>query len=195
MSGGRKLFSPGGKKAGPGEKQTIRPTSDRAREAIFNIIGSGIKGAHVLDLFAGSGALGLEALSRGAKDAVFVDCQRSAVNLVRKNIALCGFTDISQVVKYDLGRDLPRGGLLPARQFDLVFVDPPYGKQLSGSTLERLAASEEFLAATCLVVVEVAHNEDLPAEVGSLFLSDRRRYGEAAFWLYRKNKEQRHDLL
>lgn len=191
-TGGRRLLSPGGSGRGG---HAIRPTSDRAREAVFSIIGNKVRDARVLDLFAGTGALGLEALSRGARSAVFVDHQRSAIDLIRKNIARCGFADRTLVVKRDLGRDFSLHEFLPAGGFGLVFADPPYDRNLSGQVLARLGGAGNLLANPCLVVVEAAHDQDLPAQAGGLFLFDRRRYGEAAFWLYRNNEEPRHDLL
>ena len=107
----------------------VRPTSDRAREALFNILGQDkVRGALVLDLFAGTGALGLEALSRGAEKVVFVENSSFAIGLIKKNIALCGFSERTHVLK----RDLLKGRFfLPETTefggpYDLVLLDPPY---------------------------------------------------------------------
>lgn len=176
---GRKLLAPGQRFG-----DSVRPTSDRAREAIFNILAGKVVGARVVDLFAGTGALGLEALSRGAELAVFVDGQRSVVELVGKNIALCGFGDRTTVLQKDLARGL---AFLSAQQppggFDLAFLDPPYGGTLALGVLESLAGGN-FLAAKSIVVLEDAAEAQYPENMGPLACFDRRRYGEACFWLY-----------
>lgn len=176
---GRKLLAPGQRFG-----DLIRPTSDRAREAIFNILADKILGARVLDLCAGTGALGLEALSRGALLAVFVDGQRFVTELIERNIDLCGFVERATVFHKDLARGLafltPRQ---PAEGFDLVFLDPPYGGTLALQSLESLAAGN-FLAAKGIVVLEDAATAQYPEIMGSLACIDRRRYGEAGFWLY-----------
>lgn len=176
---GRKLLAPGQRFG-----DSVRPTSDRAREAIFNILAAKVMGARVLDLFAGTGALGLEALSRGALSAFFVDGQRSVLELIKKNVALCGFAERATVVQKDLAKGLaflttqpPGGG------FDLVFLDPPYGGNLALRLLGSLAGGN-FLAAKGIVVLEDAAGAEYPPTVGPLGCFDQRRYGEAGFWLY-----------
>ncbi len=113
--GGRRLQAPAG--------EATRPTSDRVREALFSILGARVEGAHVLDLFAGSGALGIEALSRGAAAATFVDAAPDAVRVLRGNLAALG--EEAEVVHGDALRWL-RAAPRRARQYDLVFLDPPY---------------------------------------------------------------------
>ena len=182
---GRKLLAPG-RRFG----DSIRPTSDRAREAIFSILAAKVVGARVLDLFAGTGALGLEALSRGALLAVFVDGQRSVTELIGKNIELCGFVERAAVFHKDLARGLafltPKQ---PTERFDLVFLDPPYGNGLALQGLESLAAGD-FLAAEGIVVLEDAATAQYPEIMGSLVCFDRRRYGEAGFWLYQHTEDR-----
>ncbi len=176
---GRKLLAPGQRFG-----DLIRPTSDRAREAIFSILAAKVVGVGVLDLFAGTGAMGLEALSRGALSAVFVDGQRSVVELIARNIALCGFAERATVLQKDLARGL---AFLSAKQpvggFDLVFLDPPYGGMLALRGLESLAGGN-FLAAKGIVVLEDAAEAQYPENMGVLACFDQRRYGEAGFWLY-----------
>ncbi len=163
----------------------IRPTADRAREALFSIIGSQVAEAVVLDLYAGTGALGLEALSRSARQAVFVDSSRAALQIIGKNIALCEFADRATVLQRDLSRGLDfLAKKLPGTVFSLVFVDPPYRKGLSERMLEELAAAG-FLTAGALVVVEDDAGVTLPSRVGELVLEDQRHYGDTGFWLYR----------
>ncbi|MHB8150591.1 MAG: 16S rRNA (guanine(966)-N(2))-methyltransferase RsmD [Desulfobulbia bacterium] len=176
---GRKLLAPGQRFG-----ELIRPTSDRAREAIFNILAAKVAGARVVDLFAGTGALGLEALSRGAVSAVFVDAQRSVVDLIEKNIALCGFGERATVLQRDLVRGLAfLAPLKPVGGFDLVFLDPPYSGTLAQRVLALLAEGN-FLGAEGIVVLEDAAAAQYPKTVGPLTCFDQRRYGEAGFWLY-----------
>jgi 16S rRNA (guanine966-N2)-methyltransferase len=176
---GRKLLAPGQRFG-----DSVRPTSDRAREAIFNILAAKVAGARVLDLFAGTGALGLEALSRGAVSTVFVDGQRSVTELIEKNLALCGFAGRATVLQKDLARGVAfLSAQQPAGGFDLAFLDPPYGSKLALRVLESLA-SGNFLAAQAIVVLEDAAEAQYPENMGSLACFDRRRYGEAGFWLY-----------
>jgi 16S rRNA (guanine966-N2)-methyltransferase len=179
---GRKLLAPGQRFG-----RLIRPTSDRAREAIFNILAAKAVGARVLDLFAGTGALGLEALSRGASMAVFVDGQRSVIELIARNIALCGFAERATVLHKDLARGLAfLAAMQPPQEFDLVFLDPPYGGSLALHGLEALAGGN-FLAPGAIVVLEDASHAQYPETLGPLACFDRRRYGEAGFWLYQHN--------
>jgi 16S rRNA (guanine966-N2)-methyltransferase len=183
---GRRLHTPSKSKLKhPG--QLIRPTSDRAREALFSIIGAEVENATVLDLYAGTGALGLEALSRHAAMAVFVDQSSRAVQIIRKNIALCGVSDASVVFKRDLSKGfsfLTKG--LPGTTFSVIFIDPPYRKGFSVAILQELAASS-LPASQALVVVEEDARTDLPVQVAALTLTGQRRYGETGFWFYRRN--------
>jgi 16S rRNA (guanine966-N2)-methyltransferase len=166
--------------------QIIRPTADRAREALFSIIGLEVKDATVLDLYAGTGALGLEALSRSAQRAVFVDNSQQAVQLINKNVALCGFYDRTHVFKRDLSKGLYfLAKQLPGITFSIVFIDPPYRKGLSADMLQELAASG-FLAPEAFVVVEEDARTELQVQVTELHLVDQRCYGETGFWFYRQ---------
>lgn len=179
-AGGRRLFSPGS------GTFTIRPTSDRAREAVFNILAGMVKGAKVLDLFAGTGALGLEALSRGAASAVFVDKNPSSLGLIEKNIQLCRFSEKSVVLKRDLTRSLSfLRSYASAEEFSLVFIDPPYKMQLAEAVIRALA-QEEILSPDGIVVAESPSGFRLPAKISELSLIDQRHYGEAGFWFYEK---------
>src|SRR5215210_472994 len=161
--GGRRLATPRG--------TATRPTSDRVREALFSILGDRVQGARVLDLFAGSGALGLEALSRGAAQATFVDSAAAAIAAVRANLEALGAT--AEVQRADALRFL-RTAPGKARHYDLVLLDPPYrlaarlGRELS----EALPA---VLAHDALVVSESDRRAPLPLQ---LPLSDERRYGD-----------------
>lgn len=140
---GRRLFSP--------KDRRIRPTSDRLRETIFNILAHRVVDRHVLDLFAGTGALGIEALSRGAASCTFVDSSQAALALIKRNLDHLHVPQRTHLLRWDLKRTL---SCLSARPhpFDLVFLDPPYGRGLLLSTLEHLAASESLAVPTLLVV-------------------------------------------
>jgi 16S rRNA (guanine966-N2)-methyltransferase len=165
---GRKLVSVRG--------LATRPTSDRTREAIFNILGQAVAGQAVLDLFAGTGALALEALSRGASSALLVDNARAALETIRKNVDACGLSSAVTVRRWDLRR--PLSGLFKQRQrFNLVFMDPPYGQGLTERTLMHLHDSGA-LADQALVVIEHHVEDDLAAPDASFQLEDRRRYGK-----------------
>ena len=178
---GRKLLAPG-RRFGA----LIRPTSDRAREAIFNILAARVAGATVLDLFAGTGALGLEALSRGAARAGFVDGQRLVTELIESNVALCGFAERATVLHKDLSRGLAfLAAFKPPGGFTLIFLDPPYESTLALRGLEFLAGGS-FLAAGAIVVLEDAAAAQYPQTLGPLACFDQRRYGEAGFWLYQQ---------
>ncbi len=179
---GRRLATP----ARGGAVQTIRPTADRAREALFSIIAREVAGAAVADLFAGTGALGLEALSRGAASALFVDRQRQALDLIRENIDRCGFADRAAVVQRDLGRGivLP-AGTLPAAGFALVFLDPPYGKGLAQKILAELGGTAGVVAVGGLVVAEEMRGAVFAQHYGPLCLQEQRCYGDTGFWFFR----------
>lgn len=171
-------------------KGRIRPTSDKVREAIFNILGPAVAEAKVLDLFAGTGALTLEALSRGARSAVLVEEQATALGVLRRNLKALGLTDRVQVLPLPVQGALRK---LAARgeQFDLIFLDPPYGRGLAGATLKALVASG-LPSPEAWVVAEHSHREILPEHVGSLKLSQSRRYGDTqvAFYEVRENSQE-----
>jgi 16S rRNA (guanine966-N2)-methyltransferase len=158
-----------------------RPTSDRARQAVFNILehapwSNGVAGARVLDLFAGTGALGLEALSRGAKSCLFVETDGDARAALMANIEACHAQGISKVWK----RDAAQLGPLPPQaggSFDLIFIDPPYGMGLAQSAIASLVNG--WINSDGLVVVEQGVGEP-PLDLDSrLHLADTRTYGPA----------------
>lgn len=163
---GKVLFTP--------KDERIRPTTDRAREALFSIIiskiGDRLYEMSVLDIFSGTGAFGLEAASRGAKDVTFVDID---VKLTEKNTNLCGFKNID-FIKRD-ARVLP----LAKKQYDLIFMDAPYNLGLSEPTLQNLI-KQGYLAPDALIIVETAKDEEL-AIPENLKLLDERTYGAAKF--------------
>lgn len=181
---GRKLYTP------HLHEKSIRPTSDRAREALFNILGKRVIDATVLDLFAGTGALGLEAFSRNARFIVFIDNGSLALQLIKKNILLClnSYSGSSEmrVIKHDLSVNLPLNKLAKETpsSFDLIFLDPPYDKSISLSVLNFINNSS-LLTKNGILVVEERFNVELPTELSQLHLTDKRVYGETAFFFYK----------
>jgi len=174
--------------------QSIRPTADRSREALFNIIGQEIEGAAVLDLYAGTGALGLEALSRSAMQAVFVDNNPQAVQLIEKNIDLCGFSDRTLVLKWDLSKGLYfLAKKLPEIKFSIIFIDPPYRKGLSSTMLQEIGKTN-VLSPGGLIVVEEDIVAEMPEMDTELSLVDQRCYGETGFWFYRPPSSENNSI-
>jgi 16S rRNA (guanine966-N2)-methyltransferase len=174
---GRRLHSPHGSR--------IRPTSDRVKEAVFSII-SAFSGTFpafaVLDIFAGTGNLGIEALSRGAESAVFVDNHRDSVALIKKNLQLTGFMDRSTVIFRDAVAAL-KTMEDAGNSFGLVFIDPPYYKDLQQKVLEFLSTSK-LLVDDSIVVVEHSSKETIGKIFGSLQEFDERAYGDTAVAFY-----------
>ena len=165
---GRRLAS-----VGKGDEAArLRPTSDRVRESLFNVLvnrfGETLNGAYVLDLFAGTGALGLEALSRGAAHVTFVENGRAALKLLRENIVLCRVETQTRI----LTRDARKPGVA-AQACDLVFLDPPYGKGLGEAAL-RAAMAGGWLAPRALVVWEEGGAVEVPEGLVAL---DEHSYG------------------
>ncbi|MDA8441310.1 MAG: 16S rRNA (guanine(966)-N(2))-methyltransferase RsmD [Peptococcaceae bacterium] len=157
-----------------------RPTSDKVKEAIFNVLSVKLQAAQVLDLFAGSGALGLEALSRGADFAVLVEKSRQACEIIQANAALTGLT--SQVKLYN--RDaLQVLKSLSGEKFDLVFVDPPYRQGLALISLAMLGEGN-YLGPNGVIIVETSREEQIPVEIANLSLRKRARYGDTEVWYY-----------
>lgn len=158
---------------------TTRPTSDRVKEALFSMLTSAeqLDQAQVLDLFAGSGALGIEALSRGASHVVFVEKDRAALEVLHKNLSLTGFQDQSQILAMDCLQALKRLQHQQQR-FTLILMDPPYKADNHKQIIELL--SDNLLTLDGVLVVEVASRSSLPERVGSCIRTDRRVYGDTA---------------
>jgi 16S rRNA (guanine966-N2)-methyltransferase len=167
-SKGKKLFTP---------KQTsLRPTSDRVKESLFNILGEEISGKAVLDLFAGTGNLGIEALSRGARRVTFVENTREAYRLIERNLLSCQMGDRSEILLKEVDRGLR---LLHAKGecFDLIFMDPPYEKGLIRKTMEILGTMKIYHEDSILVI-EHNRREPLPDLSGSWSLIRQRKIGD-----------------
>jgi 16S rRNA (guanine966-N2)-methyltransferase len=158
--------------------RAIRPTSDRVREAAFNILGHGrdyapVDGARVLDLFAGTGALGIEALSRGAAFCLFVDDTAAARGLIRENVDAFGLTGVTKIFRRDATALGPSGKY---GSFSLVFLDPPYGKRLGERALVAAAAGK-WLAPGATLVLEEHKDAEITMPQGAVVV-DRRVWGD-----------------
>jgi 16S rRNA (guanine966-N2)-methyltransferase len=166
------------------KSQAIRPTADRLREALFNILvhayGDPVTGARVLDLFAGTGALGLEALSRGAAFALFIDDAAEARALLRENVAALGLGGVTRVFRRDACK---LGPAHPIEPFSLAFLDPPYGRGLAEAALASARAGG-WLTPAALIVVEEAASVAFAAPEGFDEL-ERRHYDDTALILLR----------
>jgi 16S rRNA (guanine966-N2)-methyltransferase len=159
-----------------------RPFTGRAKEAVFSILGGSVVGARVLDLYAGSGSLGLEALSRGAQSVTFVESSRSALAALRANVAAVGLG--GEVLAGDAARFVER----TRAEFDLIFFDPPYAMP-SGELAPLLEAAAHRLGAGGSIVVHRRHGTPLELLEGTMLsIGDRRRYGDAEVWWLDKEK-------
>ena len=160
----------------------VRPTAQRVKAALFDVLGDHVVGARVLDLFAGSGALGLEALSRGAKEAVFVDINPVAVQTIRQNLQSLGLEQKAQVWQDDWASALRRLAAT-RRAFDLVFSDPPYEPQITTDVLSELD-SAAILSEHGVLVTECPKREALPEKTGSFVSIRVKSYGDTqlGFW-------------
>lgn len=162
----------------------IRPTPDRVRESVFNVIRDRVPGSRGLDLFAGSGGVGIEALSRGADFVCFVDSRKGAIELILENLSICGFSsDRYRTLVSDYSSALNRlkeEGV----PFDWIYVDPPYDLELYERVLQRVSESL-LLAPDGLVLVEHFHKRELPSKVGTVSAFRDLRYGSTGIRLYK----------
>ncbi len=163
-----------------------RPTASRVREALFNILGPPVD-AVVLDLFAGTGALGLEALSRGAASAVFVERDSRALAVLSRNLKELGFQDRAQVKPTNVHAALLRLAQ-EANRFNWVFIDPPYATPDARRALEGLAGCS-FLDKGVIIVVEHDKRNVPPDDVGNIRMTDRRFYGDTGLSFYRRDSD------
>ena len=160
---GRKLKEPQG--------FDIRPTSDMVKESVFNIIQFDIEGRRILDLFAGTGQLGIEALSRGAKSAVFVEQNTEAAKLIRQNLQICGFADSAEIRIDDALAYLNSG-----ESFDLIFIDPPYDTKLLDKTLAKIIEFDK-LNKNGIIICETRVDRVMPDVPTPYSLQKEYRYG------------------
>ncbi|MBQ8074424.1 MAG: 16S rRNA (guanine(966)-N(2))-methyltransferase RsmD [Oscillospiraceae bacterium] len=167
---GRRLKTPTG--------NDVRPTTDNVKEAVFNIIRSDVEGRRVLDLFAGTGQLGIEALSRGAKEAVFVDASPASLKIVKENLQLCSLE--ATVVRSDAVAYLSRCG-----KFDLIFIDPPYASGLYEKVLESINLFD-ILSEGGIIIVEADRDCPLPDMAPPYRRLKEYRYGKVKICTYTK---------
>ena len=167
---GRRLISP--------EGFDVRPTTDKVKESIFNIIQFNIPGASCLDLFAGSGQLGIEAISRGAEKVTFVDSSRKSFETVKANVDMCRFADKSVLKLSDSFSFL----MSCSDKFDIVFLDPPYHKDLCVKALDNL---DHVLSSDAVVICETQNDEELPEKAGRLYCDKIYAYSSIKLSVYR----------
>ena len=170
---GRRLTAP--------EGTDVRPTAEVTKEAVFSAIHFEVEGARMLDLFAGTGQMGIEALSRGAKQCVFIDQRNDAVKLIRENLQVCGLTDSAVVRSGDAMAYLKSG-----EKFDLIFLDPPYASGLLVKALEDIAAFD-ICREHGIIVAESAVETELPALAPPYSLYRQYRYGKIKLSVYHRS--------
>lgn len=161
----------------------IRPTADRVRETLFNVLGQWLEGQSVLDLYAGTGALGLEALSRGAGRAVLVDSDREALALCRQNTDALGFSAQVEILAQPVARAVEQLGKR-GTPFELIFADPPYAARVVETVVEQVAKAG-LLAPGGMLVVEHDKREAAPEFHEGLARVDQRRFGDTLASFYR----------
>jgi 16S rRNA (guanine966-N2)-methyltransferase len=175
----------------------LRPTSDRLRETLFNVLGAGIAGSRFLDIFAGTGAVGIEALSRGAAEAVFIESHPPAAKLIRSNLDSLGIQSRTTVLAADALRGLE---MLASKwqpretPFAYVFLDPPYAASADYARVLGFLGSAPFLAPGSVVIAEHRRNYALPEKVGALERVRVQRQGDAALSFYRTRASHENGL-
>ena len=164
----------------------LRPTADRVKEALFNILPHELSGTRVLDLFAGTGNVSLEAMSRGAVAACLVDQSQKAARMIRANLQAFGFSSRARVLVMPVQRAV-RSLAGKGETFDLIFLDPPYDKGWVDRVLMAVG-SQGLLAANGTLVVEHSAREAVQEKYGSLELSDKRRYGDTVLTFFTRSR-------
>jgi 16S rRNA (guanine966-N2)-methyltransferase len=165
----------------PGD--STRPITDRAKESLFNILGSDIEGASLLDLFAGTGSVGIEALSRGASFVRFIDLQRQAIETIRANLASTGLNEGVEVLRMDSFHHLEQN---PDRVFDYIFVAPPQYKEMWKRAMTAIDARPEWLSEDAWVIVQIHPVEYQELALDHLQAFDQRQYGSVLFVFYER---------
>lgn len=166
----------------PGMK--TRPTSDRAKEALFSILGSVFEGKNVLDLYSGTGSLGIEALSRGAKNCIFIDRNKKAAQTINNNLNKCRLMGSAHVLSMDVNKALDTVKVNGIR-FSCIFMDPPYDRNLLNRTIEKISEND-IIEKKGILVVEHSGLETPPGEIAGFLRRDRRSYGAVNFSFYKQ---------
>lgn len=174
---GRKLKSLKGKK--------VRPTTQKVRDAIFNTLGNLVEDTYFLDLFAGTGAVGIEALSRGAKKVFFVESDHQALKVLKANLSELGLEEKGVIIS----RFLPKALEDLTSQFNLVFMDPPYRDEKSIICVLESLLRRGLLFSDSLVIVETTKNNSLPQKIGPLLLLKEKIYGDTMIVYYKNDKD------
>lgn len=175
---------PHGAGSGP-RRRDVRPTAARVRDALFNTLGTRVNGARVLDLFAGSGGLGIEALRRGAASAVFVEREARMAQTIKRRLLRGGLAERGEVQRRDV-RDAVRGLGIAGRRFEVILLDPPYGEAWILQTLSAIVRSR-ILAPGGVVVAE-GHWRDRPDLADLLICRREARYGETVLWYFERGE-------
>ena len=164
------------------EGNDVRPTTDIVKEALFSIIQFELEGRKVLDLFGGCGQLAIEALSRGAKDAVIVDSSRKSVEVIKQNLETTGFTKQAVVVFSDAEAFLSRR----SERYDIALLDPPYSKGIIEKVLPKVAS---VMNEGGVIICEAPFSDEMPESAGGFILKKKYRYGKTGLFLYRFAEE------
>ncbi|MED4532673.1 16S rRNA (guanine(966)-N(2))-methyltransferase RsmD [Metabacillus fastidiosus] len=167
---------------------STRPTTDKVKEAIFNMVGPYFNGGRALDLFAGSGGLGIEALSRGIDTCIFVDREPKAIQTIHKNIESCHFKENSEVYRNDSERAL-KAIIKRELKFELIFLDPPYKKQKLEQLIDFIA-EHDLLAEDGVIVAEYGTEDQLQENIKTYTVLKHETYGTTAITIYGKNNSQ-----
>jgi 16S rRNA (guanine(966)-N(2))-methyltransferase RsmD len=173
-------------KAVPGN--TTRPTTDKVKEALFNMIGPYFNGGMGLDLFAGSGGLGIEGLSRGLEKVIFVDREAKAIQVIHENIKACHFADKAEVYRNDADRALKALHKREIR-FDYIFLDPPYKKQQLVNLIEKME-EKQLVNTSGIIVCEHSFDVELPQTIGVFSQLKHETYGIIAITIYSRVSEE-----
>lgn len=163
----------------------VRPTKDRVKEALFNMLGSEIIDIDLLDLYAGSGNLGIEALSRGAKSVTFIEKGSRQVEVIKENLQVTGLEEEAKVIQGDVLTEL---GRFRPQSFDIILMDPPYEKELIFPTMEEIM-ERDLLKRAGIISVEHYRKEEIKTDFSNLKLIRERNYGNTGISLYMKSKK------
>lgn len=182
LAKGKKLKAPGGK--------NTRPITDMIKEALFNVLGTGLTGAVFLDLFAGSGSVGIEAISRGASQVIFIDNSPQAVAVIDENLTNCGFHDKTQVFRQDVFRAV---AMLEKRSltFDFIYIDPPFDRDIFFNEIMSLLGAGTLLAEDGLLILRSRRKKLMADRYDRLSRWRMSAYGESVLHYYRVDKEEK----
>ena len=165
----------------PGD--STRPIMDSVKESVFNIIGTGIRGSNFLDLFGGTGGVGIEALSRGAANALFMDSSHEAIKTIKDNLGIVGFTERARLMRGDA---LAYLNSMPSASFDFIYIAPPQYQQLWSKSLLLLDAQPEWLNPDGWAIVQIDPKEYAEIPLKNLVLVDQRKYGNTMLCFYER---------